>query len=97
MSKQIRFDEDARRRIKSGIDKVALDFGKANEKWINCMTVSEAKQYLCAGHFPAGSMGPKIEAAIDFLSNGGEKVVISSIEKAVEAVFGDAGTVIQRD
>jgi len=58
------------------------------------MTVKEAEQYLAEKHFPPGSMGPKIEAAIDFLKAGGERVIIGSIEKAYEAINGDAGTII---
>jgi carbamate kinase len=80
--------------ILTSIEKVAVNFGKPNQKLIDEMTTSEAEEYLRQGHFPPGSMGPKIEAAIDFLRNGGTKVVISSIEKAAEAVFGNAGTVI---
>jgi carbamate kinase len=82
--------------ILTSIEKVAVNFGKPNQKLIDEMTVSEAEEYLRQGHFPRGSMGPKIEAAIDFLRNGGTKVVISSIDKATEAVFGNAGTVITR-
>jgi carbamate kinase len=58
------------------------------------MTVVEAKKYLSEGHFPAGSMGPKIQAAINFLEGGGRRVVITSIEKSVAAALGHAGTVI---
>ena len=58
------------------------------------MTVQEAERYLQEGHFPAGSMGPKIQAAINFLRSGGERVIITSIEKSVDAVQGNAGTVI---
>ncbi len=82
--------------ILTGTDKVALDFGKPNQRLLDRITLAEAEQYLKEGHFPSGSMGPKIEAAIDFLKRGGATVVISSIEKAAEAVFGNAGTVIER-
>ncbi|MCX6830748.1 MAG: carbamate kinase, partial [candidate division Zixibacteria bacterium] len=82
--------------ILTNIEKVAVNFGKPNQKLIDEMTASEAQEYLRQGHFPPGSMGPKIEAAIDFLRNGGTKVVVSSIEKAADAVFGNAGTVITR-
>jgi carbamate kinase len=82
--------------ILTSIDKIALNFGKSNQKLLDEMTASEAEEYLRQGHFPPGSMGPKIEAAIDFLRNGGTKVVVSSIDKAAEAVFGNAGTVITR-
>jgi carbamate kinase len=83
--------------ILTGVDKVALNFGKPNETWVDEMTVSEAEKYLHEGHFPAGSMGPKIEAAVSFLKQGGGKVVISSIEKASDAIFKKAGTVIRAD
>ncbi len=83
--------------ILTGVNKVAINFGKENEKRLDRMTLSQAKQYLSEGHFPPGSMGPKIEAAIDFLEQGGERVVISSIERAAEAVLGDAGTTIESD
>jgi len=82
--------------ILTNIDKVALNYGRQNQKLIDEMTASDAEEYLRQGHFPPGSMGPKIEAAIDFLRNGGTKVVVSSIDKATEAVFGNAGTVITR-
>ena len=82
--------------ILTNIDKVALNYGRQNQKLIDEMTASDAEEYLRQGHFPPGSMGPKIEAAIAFLRNGGTKVVVSSIEKASEAVFGNAGTVITR-
>jgi carbamate kinase len=76
------------------VEKVALNYGKKNQKDLDRLTVAEAKQYLREGHFPPGSMGPKIEAAIDFLEKGGKEVVISSIEEGYEAVTGDAGTTI---
>ncbi len=83
--------------ILTGVNKVAINFGKENERKLDRITMSEARQYLAEGHFPRGSMGPKIEAAIAFLEQGGERVVISSIERAARAVLGDAGTTIERD
>lgn len=80
--------------ILTGVEKVALNFGKPNQTFIDKMTVSEAKQYLSEGHFPPGSMGPKIEASLNFLENGGERVIITSIENSLQAVKGKAGTVI---
>ena len=56
------------------------------------VSVKEAKNYLKEGHLPAGSMGPKIEAAIDFLNNGGKKVIITSPEKIKAALSGREGT-----
>ena len=54
--------------------------------------VTEARQRLLNGEFPPGSMGPKIESAIDFIENGGEECIITSTEKCSEAVEGSAGT-----
>jgi carbamate kinase len=80
--------------ILTGVEKVALNFGKPDQKFLDSMTVVEAKKYLSEGHFPAGSMEPKIQAAINFLEGGGRRVVITSIEKSVAAALGHAGTVI---
>ncbi len=83
--------------ILTAVEKVALNFGKPNQQDLDRMTVQEAERYLQEGHFPAGSMGPKIQAAINFLRSGGERVIITSIEKSVDAVQGNAGTVIVPD
>ncbi len=80
--------------ILTSVDKVSINFGKENQKDFDSLTVNEANKYFEEGHFPKGSMGPKIRAAISFLENGGEKVTISSIEKAVESLDGKSGTVI---
>jgi carbamate kinase len=83
--------------ILTEVDQVAINFGKSNERLISKMTVRDAKQYCAEKHFPPGSMGPKIEAAITFLEFGGERVIITSIESAAEALDGHAGTVILPD
>lgn len=80
--------------ILTGVEKVFLDFGTLLQKELDKITLAEAKQFLAEGHFPAGSMGPKIEAAISFLESGGKEVIITSIDKAHEAVLGKAGTKI---
>ncbi len=82
--------------ILTDVDKVALNFGELNQTCLDTVKLDEMKAYAAEGHFPAGSMGPKIEAAISFIENGGREVVISSIEKAYEAVTGDAGTRLTR-
>ncbi|MEE9613325.1 MAG: carbamate kinase [Thermodesulfobacteriota bacterium] len=74
------------------IDMVYLGFGTPEQKGIEEMTVKEAKGYLAEGQFPAGSMGPKIEAAIEFLENGGKEVFITTPELIEEALEGRAGT-----
>jgi len=78
------------------VSKVALNFGKPQQKNIDNMTVKEAIQYLNDGHFPPGSMGPKIKAAINFLNHGGEKVLITSPECILEALDGKNGTHITK-
>ncbi len=56
------------------------------------MTAAEAKRYYDEGHFPAGSMGPKIEAALDYLEHGGKEVIITNPENITRALRGEAGT-----
>ena len=73
-------------------DKVYLNFKKPNQLALDRVSLAEAKQYLGAGHFLAGSMAPKIEAAIDFLSKGGSQVIITGPELISAAVAGKAGT-----
>ncbi|MBI4435845.1 MAG: carbamate kinase [Candidatus Omnitrophica bacterium] len=80
--------------ILTAVDQVALDFGKPTQRAFSTLTMDEAKRYFAAGQFPAGSMGPKIEAAIDFLGNGGEKVIITDGQHLLEALEGKAGTTI---
>lgn len=80
--------------ILTQIEKVALNFGTLLQRDLDKMTLSEAKGYLKERHFPPGSMGPKIEAAIQFLESGGKEVIITSIQKAFESVKGEAGTKI---
>ena len=83
--------------ILTSVDKVALNFGKPEQKDIDKMTLSEAKNYHSQGHFAAGSMGPKIKAAIKFLEEGGSLVTISNVPDAHNAILGKAGTIIVPD
>lgn len=77
------------------VEKVKLNYGKPDERDIDRMTVSEAKRYLEEGHFLPGSMEPKIVACIRFLESGGERAIITSLEKATEALEGKTGTSIR--
>jgi carbamate kinase len=81
--------------ILTGVDKVSVNFGKPDQKELNVLTVEEAEQYLQAGEFPPGSMGPKIRAAVKFIRGGGKEVVITSVERVVDALHGETGTVIK--
>jgi carbamate kinase len=80
--------------ILTAVEKVCLNYKKPDQKELDRLSLEEARQYLKAGHFAAGSMGPKIEAAIQFLEYGGKQVIITSLEKAAQALEGKAGTVI---
>ena len=80
--------------ILTSVEKVSLNYKKPDHKELNRATLAEAKRYLAEGHFAAGSMGPKIEAAIQFLEYGGRQVIITSLEKAAEALNGKAGTIL---
>ncbi len=78
--------------ILTGVDKVAVDYGKPSQRDLDVMSVEEARGYYEEGQFPAGSMGPKIKAAIDFLQRGGKEVLITSIDRIVDAFAGKTGT-----
>ncbi len=78
--------------ISTGVDKVAVDYKKPTQRELDKLTVAEAKKYLAEGQFPAGSMGPKIEAAIDFLEHGGKEVIITQPFLLEEAIAGRNGT-----
>jgi carbamate kinase len=84
--------------IATAVDRVALDFGKPTQRWLDRMTLAEAKQHLAEGtHFAAGSMAPKIEACIWYLERGGREAVITDPPHLREAVRGTAGTHIVRE
>lgn len=78
--------------ILTGVDKVAINFGKSNQEDLDLMTLEEAQKHYDDQQFPAGSMGPKILAAIDFLKRGGSEVMITSIDRIVDAFEGKTGT-----
>ncbi|MFO7872618.1 MAG: carbamate kinase [Candidatus Undinarchaeales archaeon] len=78
------------------VEKVALNYGKENQKDLDMLSISEARNYLKEGQFPEGSMGPKIQAAINFLEFGGKRAIITSIDKIKDALEGNAGTEINK-
>lgn len=83
--------------VLTGVAKVSLDFGKPTQKTIDQLTVSEAETHLAAGQFPPGSMGPKIEAAVQFVRASGRQVLITDVEHVREAIEGKDGTLIVAD
>lgn len=82
--------------ILTSVEKVSINFGKENQQDLGDVTAQEIKKYLAEGHFPKGSMGPKIRAALKFLDGGGKQVVITSFESASDALAGETGTRITR-
>ena len=83
--------------IATAVEKVAINFGKPNQQWLDQMTLAEAKAYLAEGiHFAKGSMAPKIQAAIMYLENGGGKALITDPDNIGRALKGETGTWIVR-
>jgi len=74
------------------IERVALRYGRPNQVFLDRLSLEDAKRYLCQGEFPRGNMGPKIEAAIEFLEAGGRRVVITCPESIAGAMLGERGT-----
>jgi carbamate kinase len=79
--------------ISTAVEKVAINFGKPEQQWLDRMTLAEAKQYLAEGtHFAQGSMAPKIQAIVWFLENGGKQALITNPENVGRALKGETGT-----
>ncbi|HHT9121204.1 MAG TPA: carbamate kinase, partial [Candidatus Hypogeohydataceae bacterium YC41] len=83
--------------ILTRVPRVSLYFGSSQEKPLECMTSKEAREYLEAGHFPPGSMGPKISAALEFVESTGKEVLITSPEVLASALEGKTGTRITKN
>lgn len=82
--------------IVTGVDRVALRYGKPDQRELERATPDELQGWMEEGHFPPGSMGPKIQAAIEFVRGGGREVVITSPERLTEALEGKTGTLVAR-
>jgi len=82
--------------ILTAVSNVYLNFHSPNQKALYKITINKAEEYLKDGHFAKGSMGPKIEACITFIKNGGNKAIITSLDKVLDAIAGEAGTIITR-
>ncbi len=78
--------------ISTAVEKVALNFGEPNQRWLDKMTLAQAVKYLGEGHFAPGSMGPKIKAIIDFLEQGGKEAIVTCPENIERALLGKTGT-----
>ncbi|MBI1962652.1 MAG: carbamate kinase, partial [Candidatus Rokubacteria bacterium] len=80
----------------TGVERVAVGWGTPDQRFLDRLTVSEARRLLAAGEFPPGSMGPKVEAAVEFVERGGATAVITSLDRIAEAAAGTAGTHVVR-
>jgi carbamate kinase len=78
--------------ISTAVEKVALNYNKPDQKWIDKMTAAEARKYMEEGHFAKGSMLPKIQAILKFLDAGGKKALITNPENIGRALNGETGT-----
>ncbi|HNY83987.1 MAG TPA: carbamate kinase, partial [Anaerolineaceae bacterium] len=78
--------------ISTAVEKVAINFNKPDQKWLDKITVEEAKQYIAEGQFAKGSMLPKIEAILKYMSKGGKKALITDPEHIKDALDGKTGT-----
>ena len=81
--------------ILTAVDRVAIHFGKPEQRLLSAMTCAEAEQYIREGHFAPGSMLPKVRAAMAFAATGKE-AIIASLENAAAALCGESGTVITK-
>ena len=82
--------------ISTAVEKVAINFNKPDQKWLDTMTAAEAKEYMEAGHFAPGSMKPKIQAVLNFLEAGGKEALITNPENIERALKGETGTRVTR-
>jgi len=84
--------------ISTAVEKIAINFGKPNQQWLDHMTLAEAKAYLAEGtHFAKGSMAPKIQAIINYLEAGGKEALVTNPENIGRALRGETGTRIVRE
>lgn len=82
--------------ILTAVEKVAINFGKENEKWLSELSIDDCNQYIEEGHFAPGSMLPKVKAAMKFAeSKSGRRALITSLEKAADGIAGKTGTLIK--
>ncbi len=78
--------------ITTGVDRVAVNFGRPDERALDVVDAEEVRHHLADGQFPAGSMGPKMQAALRFIEAGGDEVLITSPDRLADALDGGTGT-----
>jgi len=83
--------------VLTAVPKIAINFGMPEQRYLDLVTLRELRALHAEGHFPPGSMGPKVEAAIRFLEGGGERVIVAHLDEAMAALNGETGTHIVPD
>jgi carbamate kinase len=84
--------------ISTAVERVALNWGKPNQEWVDHLTLAQAKEYLAeGGHFAGGSMGPKIQAVVKYLEGGGHEALVTNPQNVERALAGETGTRFTRD
>jgi len=83
--------------VLTGVEKVSIDFGKPSQRDLDFMGITQAQKWLQEGQFPPGSMGPKIEAAIQYVQNGGQEVLITTADAILRNPLDKVGTRVVRD
>jgi len=83
--------------ILTAVPKIAINFGKPDQRELDQVTMRELRALHAEGHFPAGSMGPKVDATLRFLEGGGERVIIAHLDEAMAALNGETGTHVVAD
>ena len=83
--------------ILTAVPKIAINFGMPEQRYLDGVTIRELLALHAEGHFPPGSMGPKVEAAIQFLDGGGKRVIVAHLDEAMAALHGETGTHIVPD
>jgi carbamate kinase len=83
--------------ILTAVPRVAVNYGRPGQRFLDRLSLRELKALHAEGHFPPGSMGPKVAAAIRFLESGGERVIIGHLDDAMAALRGETGTHVLAD
>jgi carbamate kinase len=78
--------------LATGVPKVAINFGRPDQQWLNYLSIEEAEKLQGEDQFDAGSMGPKVDAILEFLKNGGKRGIITDPKNIAGALTGDGGT-----
>jgi carbamate kinase len=78
--------------ISTAVEKVALNYNKPDQRWLDRLSLAEARRYMAEGHFAKGSMGPKIQAIVSYLERGGKQALITNPENIGRALAGETGT-----